>query len=159
MSEMVAELPTFIVPLQRSKLLLPNASVAEIIPYEPLQRIQDTPDWFLGLLGWRGVQVPVISIEMLTVARSTFSLVSVSSASLVVVRGVTDSENVPYFAIVAQTLPHLVRLSADALHEIAEEPAGTELARARLGDDIVAIPDLGGIGRMIEAVGFFDGRG
>ena len=152
MSELIAELPTYVVPLQRSKLLLPNASVAEIIPYEPLQRVQDTPDWFLGLLGWRGVQVPVISVEMLTAARATFSLVSVSSACLVVVRGVTGSDVVPYFAIVAQTLPHLMRLSAEALYETPEEPADTELARARLGEDIVAIPNIQHIEQTVEQV-------
>jgi chemosensory pili system protein ChpC len=84
MSEVVEELPTFLVPLQKSNILLPSSSVAEIIPYEPLQRIQDTPDWFLGLLGWRGIEVPVLSFEMLTRANASFSLMSVASASLVV---------------------------------------------------------------------------
>ena len=150
--QLVSELPTYVVPLQKIKLLLPNPSVAEIIPYEPLQRVQETPDWFLGLLGWRGVQVPVVSVEMLTTARATFSLVSVSSACMVIVRGVTASEEVPYFAIVAQMLPHLIRLSAEALYETPEEPASTELARARLGEDIVAIPDIETIEKAVEQI-------
>ena len=39
-------LPSFVIPLQKSNLVLPSASVAEIIPYEPLRRLPDTPDWF-----------------------------------------------------------------------------------------------------------------
>jgi hypothetical protein len=85
------DLPTFVIPLYKSILLIPNATVAEIIAYEPLQRVQGSPDWFLGFLGWRGVQVPVVSFEMLTVGRGSFSLVSVSSASLVVVKACSSS--------------------------------------------------------------------
>ena len=148
----ITELPTYVVELQKRKLLIPSASVADIIPYEILQRIQDTPDWFLGVLGWRGVQVPVVTLEVLTVAGATFSLVSVSSACLVIVRSVTGSEEVPYFAVVAQTLPHLISLSAEVLCEIQGEPADAELARARLGEDIVAIPNIEYIEQAVQSV-------
>ena len=54
MSENLNELPTFLVPLQKRSMLVPEATVAEIISYEPLQRVQNTADWFLGFLAWRG---------------------------------------------------------------------------------------------------------
>ncbi len=136
------ELPTFVVPLQKSNLLIPNATVAEIIPYEPLQRVQDSPDWFLGNLGWRGVQVPVVSVEMLTVERGSFSLVSVASASLVVLKALGGREGLSFIAIVAQALPRLQRISEDMLFETGEEPTRTEVMRVRFGNDIVSIPDL-----------------
>ncbi|MCB1645338.1 MAG: chemotaxis protein CheW [Pseudomonadales bacterium] len=142
MAEVVSELPVFLVPLQKSSILIPNATVAEIIPYEPLQRVEDTPDWFLGYLAWRGVQVPVVSFEMLSVDRASFSLVSVSSASLVVLRAIGGNAHFRYFALVAQALPRLMRVSSEALMEIDEEIYRTELLRARLGEDVVAIPDL-----------------
>lgn len=142
MADAGAEVPTFIVPLQKSNILVPNATVAEIIPYEPLQRVQDSPDWFLGFLGWRGVQVPVVSFEMLTVERGSFSLVSVSSASLVILKTLGGNEELRFFAIVAQALPRLVRITQDELFATDEMPNKTELARARYADDIVSIPDL-----------------
>lgn len=142
MSEAELELPTFLVPLQKSNLLIPNATVAEIIPYEPLQRVPDSPDWLLGILGWRGVQVPVVSFEMLTVERGSFSLVSVSSASLVVLKAPGGKQRLRFFAIVAQTLPRLYRIKADEIFDIGETPARTELMRVRFADDLVAIPDL-----------------
>jgi len=121
---------------------LPQAAVAEIIPYEPLQRLEDTPDWFLGLLGWRGVQVPVTSFEMLTVERASFSLVSVSSASLVVVKGLSNQNELPYHAMVAQTAPRLVELVEEMLFETGETPEKTETDRVRFEDEIISIPDL-----------------
>ena len=72
----MVKLSTYVVPLQKSNVLIPEITVAEVIPYEPLQRVQDTPDWFLGFLGWRGVQVPVASFEMLTIEKASFSLVT-----------------------------------------------------------------------------------
>ncbi|MDZ7686690.1 MAG: chemotaxis protein CheW [Gammaproteobacteria bacterium] len=142
MSESTAELPTFLVPLQKSNLLVPNATVAEIIPYEPLQRVQDTPDWFLGYLGWRGVQVPVVSFEMLTVDRGSFSLVSVASANLVVMKAMGGREVLDFIAIVAQALPKLNRITEDMLFETGEARTRTELMKVRFGNEIVSIPDL-----------------
>ena len=154
MSSAVAELPTFVVPLQKSNVLIPNATVAEIIPYEPLQRVQGSPDWFLGFLGWRGVQVPVASFEMLTVERASFSLVSVSSASLVVLRAIGENNDFDYCAIVAQALPRLVRLTADELFESGEEIGRTEILKARFADEIISIPDFDYIESEIQRVAY-----
>ena len=142
MAETNIEIPAFIVPLQKSNIVVPNATVAEIIPYEPLQRGQETPDWFLGFLGWRGVQVPVVSFEMLTVQRGSFSLVSVSSARLVILKALGGTDELRFFAIVAQALPKLVSITSQELFATDEPINRTELARARYANDIVAVPDL-----------------
>ena len=146
------ELSTFVVPLQKSNMLIPEVSVAEIIPYEPLQRVQDTPDWFLGFLGWRGIQVPVASFEMLSVERGSFSLVSVSSASLVVLKALGSDQKFSYFAIVAQASPELVNLSAVDLVETGDRAEKTEMLKARYADEIVSIPDFEYIQSEIQGV-------
>ena len=153
-ADVILELPTFLVRLQKSKILIPNATVAEIIPYEPLQRVQDTPDWFLGFLDWRGVQVPIASFEMLTIEKASFSLVSVSSASLVVLRAIGGSGDFDYIAIVAQSLPTLMPLSEDQLFETGEPPERTELLRARYLDEVISVPDFDYIEAEIQRVAF-----
>jgi len=142
MSEIVEELPTFLVPLQKSNILLPRNTVAELIPYEPLQRIQNTPDWFLGLLSWRGVQVPVFSFEMLTRAGASFSLMSVASASLVICTTLGGKDELRYFALVAQALPRLMNLTPEELIESQEDTVETELSIVRLNGQPAVIPDL-----------------
>ena len=154
MSEIVSELPTFVVPLQKSNILVPNATVAEIIPYEPLQRVQGTADWFLGFLAWRGVQVPVVSFEMLTVERASFSLVSVSSASLVVIRAPRMTGDVQYIALVSQALPRLVRVKSSELTESGEKVELTELMKVRYADEVLAIPNLDYIESEVWRVAF-----
>lgn len=147
-------LASFVIPLQKSNLVLPNSAVAEIIPYEPLRRVPDTPDWFLGFLSWRGVQVPVASFEMLTVERASFSLVSVSSANLVILRTLGEEADFSYMAIVAQTLPRLVRVAPDELFATDDAADKTELVKARLGDDLVSIPDLDFVEAEIRTVAY-----
>ncbi len=128
--------------LGSSAVILPGDAVAEIIPYEPLQRIEDTPDWFLGLLGWRGIQVPVVSFEMLTVARASFSLVSVASASLVIVRGNTDKASLPFYALVAQTHPEPHKITAEMLFETGDTTERAEIAKVRFNNDVLSVPNL-----------------
>ena len=132
----------YVITMQKQAVLLPVDTIAEIIPYEPLQRIDDTPDWFLGLLGWRGVQVPVVSFEMLTVERASFSLVSVASASLAIVRGMTDQQSMPFYALVSQTQPAAHDISAEMLFETGEETERMESARIRFHNDVLSVPNL-----------------
>jgi chemosensory pili system protein ChpC len=153
-TELDMEVPTFVVPLQKSNILVPKASVAEIIPYEPLQQIPDTPDWFLGFLRWRGVQVPVASFEMLTKERASFSLVSVSSASLVIVKVLGVQDDFSYMAIVAQQAPELVTMTAAQLFETGDPVEKTELVKARYADQNISIPDLDYIESEIRLVAF-----
>ena len=154
MNDKASALETLVIPLQKSTILLPQICVAEIIPYEPLQRVQKTPDWFIGLLAWRGEQVPVVSFEMLTIKRASFSLVSVSSASLVVVRALEQWQDFQYYAFVAQAVPQLMSINEADLFEAGEERAVTELMKARLGKLVVSLPDLDFIERQINGIAF-----
>lgn len=137
-----SELEVFVLTMQKQAVILPRDAVAEVIPYEPLQRIEDTPDWFLGLLGWRGTQVPVISFEMLTVERASFSLVSVASASLVIVRGTADQASLPFYALVAQTRPAAFQITGEMLFETGDVLVRTEVAKVRFHNDVLSVPNL-----------------
>jgi chemosensory pili system protein ChpC len=135
-------LEVYVLPMQKQAVILPGDAVAEIIPYEPLQRIQNTPDWFLGLLGWRGIQVPVVSFEMLTVERVSLSLVSVASASLVIVRGNTDQSSLPFYALVSQTRPVAYEITDEMLFETGSPIERTEVAKVRFNNDVLSVPNL-----------------
>lgn len=148
----MSTLPTYVISLQKQGVFLPQSTIAEIIPYEPLQRLENTPDWFLGLLSWRGIQVPVASFEMLTVERASFSLVSVASASLVIIKGLNSQEALPYHAMVAQTIPRLVELNEEMLLDPEEPAAQTETARVRYEDELMSIPDLDYVESAIRGV-------
>ena len=137
------QLEVYILEMQKQAVILPGDVIAEIIPYEPLQRMEDTPEWFLGLLGWRGIQVPVASFEMLTVERASFSLMSVASASLVIVRGDTDQALLPFYALVAQTHPVAHEIIDEMLLGTEGTIQRTEIAKVRFNNDVLSVPNLG----------------
>lgn len=154
MARKITELPIFLISLQKGRLLLPSNSVAEIIPYEPLQRGQETPDWFLGVLGWRSIQVPVVSFEMMSQRRARFSLISVASASLVICTAIGGNASIPYFALVAQVMPSLHRVMPDELIETGEEALPTEMIKLLYRGEPASIPNMDYIEEQLGAVDF-----
>lgn len=135
-------LDVYVLQMQKQGVMVPADAVAEIIPYEPLQRIDDAPDWFIGLLGWRGIQIPVVSFEIMSIERASFSLVSVASASLVVMRGVLDQQQLPFYAIVSQTFPEAYEINPELIIETGEDTEKTEVCRVRFQNEMLAIPDV-----------------
>ncbi|PDH42191.1 MAG: hypothetical protein CNE99_00290 [OM182 bacterium MED-G24] len=87
-------------------------------------------------MSWRGEQVPVVSFEMLTVERGSFSLVSVASVSLIVVKMVSGGA-FPFYALVAQALLRLVRVSDSELFDTGEATEAAEVVRTGYTDQLV----------------------
>ena len=44
-------------------LLVPSTGVAEIVGLSPPREVDDGPDWLAGLMNWRGLDIPLLSIE------------------------------------------------------------------------------------------------
>ncbi|MEW8500302.1 MAG: chemotaxis protein CheW, partial [Candidatus Thiodiazotropha taylori] len=60
----VKEVRSVLIPLHERQILLPNATVAEVMGYQqPEYAGDELPEWFLGHLAWRGVMIPVVSYE------------------------------------------------------------------------------------------------
>ena len=79
---------------------------------------------------------------MLTVERASFSLASVASASLVIVRGMSDQASLPFYAVVAQVRPIAHQLNQEMVFETGEQIARTESAKVRFHNDVLSIPNL-----------------
>lgn len=56
-------LTCLILPLLEKNILLPSAAVAEIVPCEGTETLPDMPNWLLGFLPWRGIQIPLVYLE------------------------------------------------------------------------------------------------
>ena len=54
----VTELYSLLIPLIDERLILPRASVAEVIGYQSLEEMAGAPAWYLGTVGWNGRSVP-----------------------------------------------------------------------------------------------------
>ena len=55
-----------LVAIAGARLLLPNATIAEVLSFAPPAPIEgEAPEWLLGRIRWRGWQVPLIAFSRL----------------------------------------------------------------------------------------------
>lgn len=123
------------------RLLLPNASVAEVISFSEPERVEATPDWLLGVARWRGWRLPILSFPQLVGWPSDSVQLG---AKVAVLKALGGNPRLPYFAVVSTGFPRLVSVARDRLlpvEDMREHPLGVQ-ARVQLGEDIAVIPDL-----------------
>ena len=136
-----------LIAVARARLLLPNATIAEVLSFAPPSPIEGTPDWLLGRIRWRGWELPLIAFsQMAGIAPETGGL----GSKVVVLKALGGDSKSPYFAILTQGFPRLVTVSTDRLlHEPDPDlPQGAH-ARVWLNEDEAFIPDLEAIETLI----------
>ena len=93
-----------LLPLHMDLALLPNAAVAEVIPYSEPVPLDDAPDWFIGYINWRERRVPLIMFE----SASDGEVGRIHKGCRIAVMNTLNGSNeLPYIAIVMQGLPSL----------------------------------------------------
>lgn len=129
------------------RLLLPNATIAEVLSFAPPDAIEGAPEWLLGRIRWRGWQLPLIAFSrMAGLAAEQGGL----GSKVVVLKSLGGDSKAPYFAVLTQGFPRLVTVSHDRLlHEPDEHlPLGVH-ARVWLNEDEAYIPNLEAIEVLI----------
>lgn len=108
------EVASLLIPLNGESMLLPNVTVAEIVPASQVQLVQDAPLWYLGNCLWRELTVPLLSLEALNGdaapvinTRSRFAVLNTTGVH----------EHLPFIALLTQGLPRLARVSEDEISE------------------------------------------
>lgn len=136
-----------LIQLANARLLLPNATIAEVLSYAEPDGIEGTPDWLLGRIRWRGWQLPLIAFAQL----AGISAERGGLGSKVVVLKALSGSKTPYFAVLTQGFPRLVTVSRAALmvDDTALDMPDGILAHVTLNQDDAYVPDLARIEAMI----------
>ena len=115
------KIQSLIIPLRHTNMILPQSSVAEIIPVVNPDEKRGVEPWFVGLFTWRAQQVPLISVEILCNPKKSDQYNK--ARRIAVVYGLEEFPGIEYFAIEIQAIPHPVLLGHDDLVSIesAEE--------------------------------------
>lgn len=143
------------ITISGARVLLPNATVAEVITYSPPESLPGVPDWMLGLIRWRGWRLPVISYARMI---GSGELEGEFGAKVVVLKALGGNPRHSYFALLSQGFPRLVTVSeqslraADMQDESEQEPAAGVLMRVKLHDDDAVIPDLAAVEAQIASL-------
>ncbi len=131
-----------------ARLLLPNATIAEVLSFADPDPVDNAPDWLLGRIRWRGWQLPLIAFSRLSgIAEEKGGL----GSKVVVLKALGGNAKAPYFALLTQGFPRLVTVSRNTLvpQDDGEAlPTGVH-ARVMLNDDAALLPDLERVEHLI----------
>lgn len=141
-----------LIQLAGARLLLPNATIAEVLSYAEPDPVEGTsewspPDWLLGRIRWRGWQLPLVSFSRLAgIADEHGGL----GNKVLVFKALGGNPRAPFFAMLTQGFPRLVTVSRAGLvvEDGADLPTAVQ-ARVTLNQDDAYVPDLEAIEQLI----------
>lgn len=135
------EIRCVLVPVGNLRLLLPNASIAEVITQSRPEPVSGGPAWLLGRIAWRGWRVPLVSFTELAGTEEGDAELVVRVA---VLKALGGNAAMPFIAVQTQGFPRLTTLNAELIiptHDGKQLPPGVR-AQVLVRDDVAMIPDL-----------------
>ncbi|AZZ90064.1 chemotaxis protein CheW [Hahella sp. KA22] len=114
------QISCLLIPVQGKNLLLPNASIAEIVDYQAPEPVEDGADWLLGYIRWRGLRLPLMSYDK---ANKSASGAQSAHTRIAVTNTIGDKhKQLPFMAFVTQGLPRLMKVRSEEVsaHEKAD---------------------------------------
>jgi chemosensory pili system protein ChpC len=150
MNSVVEKVRSLWVPLEELSLLVPNVAIAEVINYQPLDMVQDGPEWLLGRLHWRNLELPVVSMEPLLGLNPPQSG---RGSRIIVFNTVRPNSMLPFFAAVSAGIPRLFNADADSLGASLRSDRNIPATVAdclELDSEEALIPDLEVLQALVE---------
>jgi len=108
-------LACLLIPIMGGRMVLPNVTVAELIPFQRPRPLEAEAEWLLGTIEWRGTDIPVISVEDYSGNKKG---VAGQDQRIAVVNAPNgEAGKLRFFGIVTQGIPSLVKLEEAAIKE------------------------------------------
>ncbi len=146
MSSDTESIRCMLLPLSSINLLIPNSAVAEVIGYFKPTALPNCSDWFPGVVVWRGVQVPVISLEQMCSLDTVIDTAIIGSRSrIAIIYNPEKDAELPYLGIHIQDIPRAYLADPDM--ESGSDDGLSQYLLSSVDDDNLArvIPNLDNI--------------
>ncbi len=143
------EIRGVLLPLREAQLLLPNASVSEVVSFTELTMIPDMPNWFLGILPWRQREVPVISFEELVEVPSEEPN---PGSKIAICNTLGGNPRRPFIGLMLSSMPKLVRVTQGVVSpQDNEHDLGTAVKRqVIINGEEAWIPDMNSVEWVVQ---------
>src|SRR5690606_5714114 len=137
-----ADIRGVLIQIAGARLLLPNATIAEVLSFADPEPIADAPDWLLGRIRWRGWQLPLVAFSRLAgIAQEKGGL----DSKVIRLKALGGDATTPFSAVLSRGFPRVVAVSHSRLVTRESEPAlmpnGVQ-AQVLLNEDEVLVLDL-----------------
>jgi chemotaxis signal transduction protein len=130
------------IPTRALSLLLPSATIAEVVSTPEFSRVPLGEPWLLGAIGWRTLAVPVVSVEALLGGAAAAPAVSSKVVILYPLSGRAEHEFVGILTA-SEPRPRSIDGGEVVALEPGDLPDSPYLASGlRHRDTVLAIPDL-----------------
>ena len=151
MSQNEPLIKSIILTLKNELVVVPNASVAEIISVQGVREVKDTPGWMLGKARWRGVELPVVSYE--AAGGDDAEAVNVNTQVAVIYSANEDADKkYPYIGLAMHGVPHVSTFSREQIR--IDEKASAEhpmvAQRVRINGAAAGVLDIDAIEGMLQ---------
>jgi len=133
------ELSSLLLPLADGQLLVPVDTLSEVIAMQAPVAAYDAPAWYLGELNWREQRLPLLSFEVM---RGRPLAAASDSGRIAVLNSGNPQGDLPFFALVLQGTPRLVRVTPEELASREQPRRQGELMHVALSGEEAVIPDL-----------------
>lgn len=133
------------IPTDRLPLLVPSATIAEVINVGELSPLPLAPPWILGVTGWRTKAVVVVSFEALLAG--TVSAPGPRS-KIIVFYPLPGTKEGDFFAVLSarDPQPHVIDSNSDLIPSAAGAVESDYVAATvKLREKTLLIPDMGGL--------------
>jgi chemosensory pili system protein ChpC len=140
-----------LLPLNKEIAVLPNAAVAEIIPFVQPEAVEGAPDWLVGRLEWRDRRIPLIAFE--TASDGEAGRLH-KGCRIAVLNTLNGSSELPYIAIVMQGLPSLqvVRPNSVQYDDKPSTQRQSIKAYVNLNGTAALIPDIDDLENRLQRI-------
>ena len=143
------ELYSLLVPLVDERLLIPRASVAEVIRYESPKEETEAKSWLLGTIMWNSRDLPVIAFEG---AMGRDLPIPMGRTRIVILYSTTGKIREGFFGILTQGFPQLVRVNEEVLKLDSKDGWADNvpvLCRVKMINEFPLIPNFEMLEHMI----------
>src|SRR3546814_12966203 len=62
-NDSVQDIRGVLIQVGGARLLLPNATISEVLSYADPEPVENAPEWLMGRIRWRGWQLPLVSFS------------------------------------------------------------------------------------------------
>jgi len=141
-------IPCMLIPLRQHYLLLPNTTIAEVIPMPRMTAIENKPKDWLGQYQWHSQLLAIIDLESLIEQNEQPDN---NANKLCVLYSINTNSKLQAYALPCYGAPQLIHLNETALKLVEDGEVESEYlhCRTHIGNKVAYIPNLDKLEAMI----------
>ncbi len=154
MAKNIQVIRCMILTLRSENVIVPGASVAEMVSAQGAVEVKNMPDWYVAKMRWHGVDVPLLSFE--AAGGAAAKPVNQNTQIAMIYTASDDESRYPYIGLVVSGVPHVTQVRQNQIvvdpESLLEDAYSHPMVaqKTRINGAAVNILGIDGIENMIK---------